>query len=73
LWRTLQEISGLDNPHVTAARSSLQQELGAEREAQLESLRRQMQQDAAHRQKAAVANAVRKLVAELTGIEPPGS
>jgi pyruvate-ferredoxin/flavodoxin oxidoreductase len=73
LWRTLQEISGLDNPHVTAARASLLEELAAQREAQLERLRQEMQADAARRERAAVASAVRKIVAELTGIEPAGT
>lgn len=72
LWRTLQEISGVDNPHVNSARAALQKELGNEQEAQLQSLRKDMEQGAAHRERAAVATTVRKLVARLTGVDPPG-
>jgi hypothetical protein len=67
LWRTLQELAGLDNPHVSASRSALEQELAAERDAQLESLRQEMEQQALEREKAAVTNAVRRLVARLAG------
>lgn len=70
LWQTLQEISGIDNPYVNATRATLQKELGAERDAQLASLRQSLEKDAAGRERAAVASAVRKLVARLTGIEP---
>jgi hypothetical protein len=73
LWRTLQEISGVDNPHVNRPRAALQKELSSQREAQLESLRKDMEQDAAHRERAAVATTVRKLVARLTGVDPSGN
>ena len=73
LWRTLQEISGVDNPHVTRTRAALQKELGSQQEAQLQSLRKDMEQDAAHRERAAIATTVRKLVARLTGVDPPGN
>ena len=71
LWRTLQEISGIDNPHVNRTRTTLQNESAAEQQALLESQRQEMEQDAAHREKVAVASTVRKLVAHLTGIDPP--
>jgi hypothetical protein len=71
LWRTLQEISGINNPYVNKTRATLKQEFGAQQQAQLESLRQKMEKDAADRERAAVASAVRKLVAHLTGIEPP--
>jgi hypothetical protein len=70
LWRTLQEISGIDNPYVNRTRTTLHEEFDAERGAQLESLRQDMEKDAANREKGAVASAVRKLVAHLTGIDP---
>jgi hypothetical protein len=73
LWRTLQEISGVDNPHVKRTRAALQKELGSQQEAQLQSLRKDMEQDAAHRERAAVATTVRKLVARLTGVDPPSN
>ncbi|MBT8452171.1 MAG: hypothetical protein KJO40_09425 [Deltaproteobacteria bacterium] len=72
LWRTLQEISGIDNPHVSISAKTLQKELGAQQRAELDALRRQMEDDAARREHAATAAAIRKLVAHLTGIEPPG-
>lgn len=73
LWRTLQEISGFDNPYVSATRNDVQKELSVQREAQLESLRQEMEKDAARREKAAIATAVRKLVADLTGVKPSGN
>jgi len=71
LWRTLREISGIDNPHVDTTRTALEKDLGAQQEAQLETLRQEMEQSAARREEAAAAAAIRKLVAHLTGIEPP--
>jgi hypothetical protein len=71
LWRTLQEIAGVDNPHVNTTRAVLEKEFGAQQRAQLESLQQEMEKDAAHREKAAVASALRRLIARLTGIEPP--
>jgi hypothetical protein len=44
--------------------------LSAKHDAELESLRRELEKDVAVREKAAVAVAVRKLVARLTGIDP---
>ncbi len=70
LWRTLQEIAGLDNPHVQRTQTALQKELDKQKEAQLQSLRTDMEQDAAARERAAVASTVRKLVARLTGVDP---
>jgi hypothetical protein len=73
LWRTLQEISGIDNPFVVATKAKVERELSAQRDAQLEGLRQEMEKDAARREKAAIASAVRKLVAELTGVKPSGN
>ena len=73
LWRTLQEISGIDNPHVKTTRATLQKEMGAQQREQLDSLRQEMQKDAAHREKAAVASAVRRPVARLTGVDSSGN
>jgi len=71
LWRTLQEISGIDNPYVNSTRTTLQNECAAQQQALLENLRQEMEKDAARREQVAVASAVRKLVAHLTGIDPP--
>lgn len=73
LWRTLQEISGIDNPHVHTSRAALEKELGVQQQAELENLRQEMEQSAATREQAAVASALRRLVAHLTGVEPPSS
>ena len=70
LWRTLQELAGVDNPHVRTGRAALKKELGAQQKAEVESVRQKLEEDAAKRQKAAVVSAVRKLVTRLTGIEP---
>jgi hypothetical protein len=69
LWRTLQEISGIDNPHVNTTRSKLEKELGAQQEARLQTLQQEMEKDAVHREQLAVASAVRKIVAHLTGVD----
>ncbi len=73
LWRSLQELSGIDNPHVISARATLQKELEAEQRAQLESMQRDLSKSAAEREKAAVVSTVRKLVARLAGIDPSGN
>jgi molecular chaperone GrpE (heat shock protein) len=70
LWRMLQEISGIDNPHVKRGQTTAQNELRAQHEAELQSLRRELENDVARREKAAVVSAVHKLVARLTGIDP---
>ena len=67
LWRTFQELAGVDNPYVNASQAALRRELSAERDAQLESLRREMEDKALQREKTAVTNAVRRLVARLSG------
>jgi len=70
LWRTLREISGIDNPYVNTTRATLQNEFAAEQQALLESKEKEMEKDAARREQAAVASTVRKLVAHLTGVDP---
>ena len=70
LWRTLQELSGIDNPYVNTTRSTLEKELGAEQQERLKSLREQMEKLAAQREQVAVASAMRNLVAQLTGVKP---
>jgi hypothetical protein len=72
LWRTLQEISGVDNPYVNTTRTTLQNEFAAQQQAQLKSQEQEMEKDAARREKAAASAAIRRLVTHLTGIEPPG-
>ena len=69
LWCTLREIAGVDNPHVKAARAALEKELTAQHDESIEKLRTEMKEEIARREKAAVATAVRNLVAKLTGLE----
>jgi hypothetical protein len=71
LWRTLQEISGIDNPYVNTARAKLEQESGAQQEALVKNMQQEMEKEAARREQAAVASAMRRLVVRLTGVEPP--
>lgn len=71
LWRTLQELSGVDNPHVNATRTALENELGAQHRAALKNLKRETEQNVAGREQVAVASAMRNLVAHLTGVTPP--
>ena len=65
LWRTLQEISGIDNPHVNATRTTLRNE----QQTYLEELQHEMEQTASHRERVAVGHAVRKLVSHFTGVD----
>lgn len=70
LWKTLQEIAGVDNPYVKNTEVTLQAEFGVRQKALLESLQQDMERNQTHRELVAVAAAVRKLVAHLTGIDP---
>lgn len=69
LWRTLQEIAGVDNPYVKDTRESLTEEFGAQQKALLESQQEDMEKEAAHREQVAVANAVRRIVSHFTGVD----
>lgn len=69
LWKTLQEISGVRNPHVAASTDALKAELGAEQQVLVDNLRHEMEADQSHRERVAVATALRRLVAEFTGVE----
>ena len=69
LWRTLQEITGLDNPHVQTTRIALKHEFGVQQQALLESVRRDLEKAATRREQVSVANTVRKLVSHLTGVD----
>jgi hypothetical protein len=69
LWKTLQEISGIENPYINTTRTALQKEFGTQQKILLESLQRDLEVTASHREKVAVADAVRRLVAHLTGVD----
>lgn len=72
VWQMLQEISGVDNPHVKRSLQAVQAEVEKQKDEQLDQLRREMEKAATDRERAAIASTVRKLVARLTGVEPPG-
>ena len=55
---------------MNTTRAKLEKELGVQQEARLQALQQEMEKDAAHREQAAVASAVRKIVAHLTGVDP---
>jgi hypothetical protein len=72
LWRTLREVSGLDNPQVEAARATLARELSAQQQAsadqlraEVDRIRAEMEATMAERERAAVANALRNIVTTL--------
>lgn len=69
LWRTLQEISGVQNPHINSTRFELNQSFGVKQEASLQQLRDELEEDARRREKLAVAQAVQTLVARFTGVD----
>ncbi len=70
VWQMLQEISGVDNPHVSRARAELETQLAGQRESQLQALRQQLETEATARERAAITATVRRLVARLTGVDP---
>ena len=69
LWKTLQEIAGVDNPHVKDTRESLEAAFGAQQKELIDTMQHDMEARQAQLQQAAVAAAVQKLVARLTGVE----
>ena len=69
LWRTLQEITGEDNPFVKSTAATLREEHGAQQKALLENMQKDMEETTAHLEQVAVASAVQKLVSQLTGVD----
>lgn len=70
LWKTLQEVSGVNNPHVTETRDALHAQMDAQQKSLIDSMKEEMERNQAHREKVAVANAVRQIVIHFTGVEP---
>ena len=70
LWRTLQEFSGINNPFVKTAMSTVREKVDAERQLALDHLRMEMEAQAQAREQAAVAGAIRNLTARLIGLDP---
>lgn len=69
LWKTLQELAGLDNPFVKSTAATLREEHGAQQKALLENMQKDMKTAQAHREQVAVASAVQRLVSQLTGVD----
>lgn len=69
LWKTLQEIAGEDNPHVKSTADTLRAEHGAQQKLLLDNMQRDMEESQTHREQVAVASAVQRLVAQLTGVD----
>ena len=70
LWKTLQELAGMDNPHVRQSREALKSEMDAQKAALLEDQQRELEADQKHREEVAVAVAVKRIVSTFTGINP---
>jgi hypothetical protein len=71
LWTTLQELSGIDNPFVLAAERRLREQLTAEKDTALREQKVRLDAESRVREQAQLAEAVRNLVAHLTGITVP--
>ncbi len=69
LWKTLQEIAGVDNPFVISTAATLREEHGAQQKALLENIQKDMEEMQQHREQVAVASAVQHLVSQLTGVD----
>jgi hypothetical protein len=70
LWKTLLEISGVDNPYVKHTQAHLQQEYGAQQKALIADMQEEMDKQQAHREQVAVASAVQRIVAHFTEVDP---
>jgi hypothetical protein len=70
LWKTLQEIAGVDNPYVKSKEANLAAEFGEQQKAMMESLQEDMERQLNQREQVAVAHAVQRMVAHLTGVPP---
>lgn len=68
LWKSLQEIAGLKNPHVKATESRMEEQ----RERALGQLRAEFDREARRREETAVTEAMRKLAIRLLGLEREG-
>ena len=70
LWRTLQELAGIKNPHVEAAEQRAIERLTLEKEQSLGELKAQLEGQAAQREQQAIAGAMKNLAMKLTGMAP---
>lgn len=70
LWKTLQEIAGIDNPHVKKLKVTLEAKFGVEKEALRERLQEDLTKSKSRHEQAATAAAVRNIVSHFTGVDP---
>ncbi|MEX0321150.1 MAG: hypothetical protein AB3N63_03265 [Puniceicoccaceae bacterium] len=68
LWKTLQEIAGEDNPYVKSTEANLAAEFSEQQKALEESLQKELERQLTQREKIAVASAIQRMVAHLTGV-----
>jgi hypothetical protein len=69
LWKTLEELAGVDNPYVKDTKATLQAEFGAKQKALMEHQQEELQKDRAQREQMAVASAVQRIVSHFTGVD----
>ncbi|NDV62605.1 hypothetical protein G0Q06_09095 [Puniceicoccales bacterium CK1056] len=69
LWKTLQELAGVDNPFVMDTKATLTAEFGAKQKALLEHQQEELKKDSSHREQVAVASAVQRIVSHFTGVD----
>ena len=62
------KLAGEDNPHVKTTEANLTAEFGAQQEAMMKNLQEDMERQLTHREQVAVANAVQRMVAHLSGV-----
>lgn len=70
LWKTLEELAGMDNPHIHQSREALRAEMDVQKKTLLEDQQRKLEADQKHREAVAVAVAVKRIVSTFTGISP---
>ena len=73
LWTTLRQLSGIGNPYVLAAERRLCEQFTAEKDAALHEQQARLEVEYRARQQAQLAEAIRTLVARLTGTTVPAS
>jgi len=72
LWRTLQELEGIRNPHVEAAERRVSERLSVEKEQALKKQREELEARVASTGEQAVSTAMRNLALRLAGLAPLG-
>ncbi len=68
LWKTLREIAGEDNPYVKYTQATMAAEFIEQQKVVEENLHKELERQLTQREKIAVASAVQRMVAHLTGV-----